>query len=82
MGKVETIENGNGAFEALHAGKRIFNWLFVHQILLSSDQYTWQQQIEMIKTFLHTAAQIETHNQKYSEGNHQTLGACSKFWSN
>lgn len=76
-GIVETIEDDNGAYEALIAGKRIFNWLFAHQIFLASDQYTWQQQLEMIKTFLHTAAQIEVHNQKYKEGNHQTLGVSS-----
>lgn len=76
-GMVETIEDDNGAYEALHAGKRIFNWLFAHQIFLASGQYTWPQQLEMIKTFLHTAAQLEVHNQKYKEGNHQTLGVSS-----
>ncbi|MCI0522357.1 MAG: heparinase II/III family protein [Bacteroidales bacterium] len=73
-GLVETIEDGNGAFEALHAGKRMYHWLFVNQVFLASDRYTWRQQIEMIRTFIHTAAQLEKNNRAYKVGNHQTLG--------
>lgn len=70
----ETIEDGNGAYEAYRAGNRMYNWLFVHQCLLASDQYTWQEQLVMIKTFLHTGAKLYNHNPKYNEGNHQTRG--------
>ncbi|MRT92499.1 heparinase II/III family protein [Ancylomarina sp. 16SWW S1-10-2] len=70
----ETIEDGNGAYEAYRAGNRMYNWLFVHQCLLASDQYTWQEQLVMIKTFLHTGAKLYHHNPKYNEGNHQTRG--------
>lgn len=73
-GQVETVKDGNGAYESFRGGYRMFNWLFAHQCLLSSPNYTWQQQIEMIRTFLHTGAQLYHHNQKYSEGNHQTRG--------
>lgn len=73
-GLVETIEGGNGAYEALHAGKRMYHWLFANQLFLASDNYNWKQQIEMIRTFLHTAAQLEQNNRKYKYGNHQTLG--------
>ncbi|MDE5418806.1 heparinase II/III family protein [Labilibaculum sp. DW002] len=73
-GEVETIVDGNGAYEAYRAGNRMYNWLFVHQCLLASDQYTWQEQLVMIKTFLHTGAKLYHHNPKYNEGNHQTRG--------
>ena len=73
-GQVETVKDGNGAYESFRAGYRMFNWLFAHQCLLASPKYTWQQQIEMIRTFLHTGAQLYHHNSKYSEGNHQTRG--------
>lgn len=71
---VETINDGNGAYEVYRAGNRMFNWLFVHQILLASPEYTWQDQLTMIKTFLHTGAQLYQHNKSYGEGNHQTRG--------
>lgn len=72
--QVETIEDGNGAYEAFRAGYRMFNWLFVHQCLLASEEYTWQQQIVMIKTFLHTGAQLYKNNTQFRFGNHQTRG--------
>jgi len=74
LGLVETIEDGNGTYEAYRAGLRMWNWLFAHQLLLSSEQYTWQQQLEMLKTFLHTAAVLYETNPDYNEGNHQTRG--------
>lgn len=72
--QVETIEDGNGAYEAYRAGNRMFNWLQTHQILLASNEYSTSQQLEMIRTFLHTAANLYHHNPKYTEGNHQTRG--------
>ncbi|BAX81598.1 heparinase II/III family protein [Labilibaculum antarcticum] len=74
QGKVETIADGNGAYEAYRAGNRMYNWLFAHQCLLASDQYTWQEQLVMIKNFLHTGAKLYHHNSEYREGNHQTRG--------
>lgn len=70
----ETIQDGNGAYEAYRAGNRMYNWLFVHQCLLASEKYTWKEQLTMIKSFLHTGAKLNVHNQKYKEGNHQTRG--------
>ncbi len=70
----ETIEGGNGAYEVYRAGNRMFNWLQVHQILLASDEYSTSQQLEMVRTFLHTAAQLYYDNPQYQEGNHQTRG--------
>ncbi len=70
----ETIEDGNGAYESYRAGNRIFNWLQTHQILLASDEYSKDQQLEMLRTFLHTAAKLYQHNPVYTEGNHQTRG--------
>jgi hypothetical protein len=74
QGKVESIADGNGAYEAYRAGNRMYNWLFVHQCLLASPEYSWQEQLVMIKTFLHTGASLYAHNPKYTEGNHQTRG--------
>jgi hypothetical protein len=73
-GLVESIKDGNGAYEAFRGGNRMFHWLFAHQVLLTSDDYTWQQQIEMIRTFLHTASVFYQNHPKYVEGNHQTRG--------
>jgi hypothetical protein len=73
-GLVETIEDGNGAYEVYRAGNRMYNWLFVHQLLLVSDEYSWPQQITMIRTFLHTGAQLYKHNLEFKWGNHQTRG--------
>ncbi len=74
QGLVETIEDGNGAYEAFRGANRMFNWVFAHQCLLASDEYTWQQQIVMLRTFLHTGAQLYHYNEDYREGNHQTRG--------
>jgi hypothetical protein len=73
-GEVESIEDGNGAYEVYRAGNRMFNWLFAHQVLLASKEYQPAQQLTMIKCFLHTAAQLSYTNQKYKRGNHQTRG--------
>ncbi|WP_372652958.1 heparinase II/III family protein [Draconibacterium sp.] len=70
----ETIEDGNGAYECYRAGNRVWNWLLVHQILLASDDYSTTQQLEMIRTFLHTGAKLYHHHPVYTEGNHQTRG--------
>nr|WP_319267139.1 heparinase II/III family protein [uncultured Draconibacterium sp.] len=70
----EIIEDGNGAYESYRAGNRVWNWLQLHQILLASDEYSSGQQLEMIRTFLHTAAKLYHHNPVYTEGNHQTRG--------
>lgn len=71
---VESIKGGNGAYEAYRGGNRMINWLFAHQVLLASEDYTWQQQIELIRTFLHTASVFYQNHTQYVEGNHQTKG--------
>ena len=77
LGLVETIKDGNGAYEVYRAGNRMYNWLFAHQVLLATTEYSWQQQLEMIRTFLHTGAQLSYYNPAYKEGNHQTRGMSS-----
>ncbi|WP_321373247.1 heparinase II/III family protein [uncultured Draconibacterium sp.] len=72
--QIEIIEDGNGAYECYRAGNRVWNWLLVHQILLASDDYSTTQQLEMIRTFLHTGAKLYHHHPVYTEGNHQTRG--------
>ncbi|QWX85608.1 heparinase II/III family protein [Cellulophaga sp. HaHaR_3_176] len=71
---VESIKDGNGTYEAYRGGNRMVNWLFAHQVLLASNDYTWQQQIELIRTFLHTASIFYQNHTNYVEGNHQTKG--------
>ncbi|MGQ1892016.1 heparinase II/III family protein [Thermophagus sp. OGC60D27] len=73
-GEYERVEDGNGVFEAFRAGNRVFNWLLAHQILLASDQYSWEQQLVIIKNLLLTASKIAEHNKTYKQGNHQTRG--------
>ncbi|MGQ1784147.1 MULTISPECIES: heparinase II/III family protein [unclassified Saccharicrinis] len=70
----ETIEDGNGVYEVYRAGNRVYNWLQVHQTLLPSAEYAANQQLEMIRTFLHTAAKLYHQCPEYTEGNHQTRG--------
>ncbi len=70
----EIIEDGNGAYECYRAGNRVWNWLQAHQILLASEEYSYKQQLEMIRTMLHTAAKLHHHHPAYQGGNHQTRG--------
>ncbi|MCJ8163228.1 heparinase II/III family protein [Pontibacter sp. E15-1] len=72
--KVETLEDGNGTYEAFRGGNRMLNWLFAHHAFLASDQYSDDEQLLLIRTFLHHAAFLYRENQQFSYGNHQTKG--------
>jgi hypothetical protein len=72
-------DGGNAIYEVFHAGYRVQNWLFVHGMYLASEKYTKQDQILLIKTFLHTAAQIANRGKKFSYGNHHTKGLTALF---
>lgn len=64
----------NIAYEEHRGETRMLNWLFANQILLVSNNYSWLQQIEMIRTFLHNGSIFYQNNVRYVEENHQTKG--------
>ncbi|NNL05425.1 MAG: heparinase [Xanthomonadales bacterium] len=74
-GEFEDDEGGNGVYESFRAGYRVLNWLQVHAFFLGSDAYRWQDQVELVRTLLHTGAILHQKNQKFRYGNHQTRGA-------
>jgi len=76
-GEYEDQSGGNGVYESFRAGYRIMNWLQVHAFYLGSDDYGWQDQLELIRTLLHTAAILYERNDKFRYGNHQTRGAAT-----
>ena len=72
--KYETIEDGNGVYEAFRSGYRILNWLQIHNMFLGEKEYTDQDQLLTITTLLqHASSQYET-NTVFVPGNHQTRG--------
>ena len=72
-------DGGNAIYESYRAGKRIHNWLFNHYAYLSSADYSFENQLLLIKTFLQHGAQLqwETRNNRY--GNHHTKGLVALF---
>lgn len=72
-------DKGNAVYEVFHAGYRVQNWLFVHALYLSSEEYLPNDQVELIRTFLHTGAQIAKRGKKFSYGNHHTKGLTALF---
>ncbi len=75
----EYDDAGNGIYERFRAGKRIHNWLFAHHAYLASDEYDWEAQFLLIKTFVHHAAQLQERTERYSAGNHHTKGLVVLF---
>jgi len=75
----EYDDDGNGVYEVYRAGKRTHHWLFGHHAYLSSPEYIWEDQIESIRTFLHTAAQLAENGKKVRPGNHHTRGMVALF---
>ncbi len=72
-------DEGNGIYETFRAGKRIHQWLFAHQVFLSSEEYSVDQQILMIKTLLHHGAQLQERTERNRYGNHHTKGLVALF---
>lgn len=75
----EYDDEGNGIYEVFRAGKRINNWLFVHNAYLASEIYSSEDQFYLIKTFLHHGAQFYKRIKKFKYGNHQTKGLVALF---
>ncbi len=72
-------DEGNGVYERFRAGKRVHNWLFCHHAYLATDQYQWQDQVLLIKTFLHHGAQLARRTEHFHYGNHHTKGLVALF---
>lgn len=75
----EYDKEGNGIYENFRGGLRMHNWLFVHNAFLASEKYTREDQILLLKTFLHTAASLQRTTKKFSYGNHHTKGLMALF---
>jgi len=70
---------GNGIYERYRAGRRIHNWLRAYNLLLASDDFTWEDQLLLVRTFLHHAAQLAERTEEFSYGNHHTKGLVALF---
>jgi len=69
------VERGaNDVFEPFYAGHRVRNWLFVYNLILDSRDFTWEDNIFMIKVFLLHADNIYDKVRKFRWGNHQLHG--------
>ncbi|MBT3631570.1 MAG: heparinase [Candidatus Marinimicrobia bacterium] len=75
----EYDQGGNAVYEVFRAGKRTHHWLFGHHSYLSTSEYSPQDQIETMRTFLHTAAQLAENGKKVRHGNHHTRGMVALF---
>jgi len=76
-GKVET--GRNDIFERFYAGHRTRNWLFMHQLLLGSDEYDWRDQILMLKIFILHGARLYDVCKDFNWGNHQLHGLAGLY---
>ena len=74
-GDYEGDEGGNGAYESFRAGYRVMNWLQAHAFFLSSEAYGWRDQLDLVRTMLHTGAVLHEDTRSFRYGNHQTRGA-------
>ena len=72
--KKEYETDGNDVFEYFRSGYRVFNWLFTHNLFLASNDYSSDDQILLIKTFLYHGVDLYEKTKKYNDGNHHTKG--------
>ncbi|WP_405606581.1 heparinase II/III family protein [Polaribacter sp. Asnod1-A03] len=72
--KFETIEDGNGVYEAFRSGYRVLNWLEIHNLFLGEKAYSDEDQLTTIATLLQHASYLFEINQEFKSGNHQTRG--------
>ncbi|WP_220765137.1 heparinase II/III family protein [Flavobacterium sp. UMI-01] len=72
--KYETIEDGNGVYEAFRSGYRILNWLHIHTFFLGEKEYSDDDQLLTIATLLQHASNLYATNTEFVPGNHQTRG--------
>jgi hypothetical protein len=70
----ETIEDGNGVYEAFRSGYRVLNWLQIHNMFLGQENYSDEDQLITIATLLQHASHLYKTNKEFHAGNHQTRG--------
>ncbi|WP_372757491.1 heparinase II/III family protein [Mariniflexile sp.] len=70
----ETIEDGNGVYEAFRSGYRVLNWLQIHNMFLGEKGYSDKEQLVTIATLLQHASNLYETNASFVPGNHQTRG--------
>ena len=73
-GEFEDDNGGNGVYESFRAGYRVMNWLQIHALFLGSESYDWRDQLDLVRSLLHTAAILQRKNVSFRYGNHQTRG--------
>jgi len=73
-GNYETIEDGNGVYEAFRSGYRVLNWLQIHNMFLGEEDYSDKDQLTTIATLLQHGQHLYENNQEFTPGNHQTRG--------
>jgi len=67
-------DENNGVFESFRAGYRIFNWLFIYNLLQGSDKFTIENKFNFIKAFYYHALEEFKETRKFRYGNHHTKG--------
>lgn len=70
----ETIEDGNGVYEAFRSGYRVLNWLQIHNMFLGEEAYSNEDQLRTIATLLQHGQHLYEENPNFRPGNHQTRG--------
>jgi hypothetical protein len=70
----ETIEDGNGVYEAFRSGYRVLNWLQIHNMFLGEEAYSNEDQLKTIATLLQHGQHLYEDNPTFHPGNHQTRG--------
>ncbi|PWJ38417.1 heparinase II/III family protein [Sediminitomix flava] len=70
----EKIEDGNGVYEAFRSGYRVLNWLSIHNLFLGESEYSDEDQLRTVATFIQHAQHLYETNAKFKSGNHQTRG--------
>ena len=69
----------NDVFERFYAGHRTRNWLFMHQLLLGSNEYTWKDQLYLLKVFILHGARLYDVCNTFNWGNHQLHGLAGLY---
>lgn len=74
LNRYETIDDGNGVYEAFRSGYRVLNWLQIHNLFLGEKGYSDDDQLLTIATLLQHASSLYETNTEFVPGNHQTRG--------
>lgn len=75
----QTETGANDVFERYYSGHRTRNWLFAHQLLLSSNAYKTEDVILMVKVFFLQGANLIDVCKDFHWGNHQLHGLAGLY---